>query len=312
MKMNTKQFSKMKRTLKNNYGLDIVKDLILCDQSMIICFSDVHDRNDITFEVISGSLEIIGFSNQSSISLSQLFDCFYYNHGYAKIAGKNEYFNQVKQELLAYEKQPITTFPIHNEQGIFWIRLQLIPIISHPQLATVFITNVTSIMIEEEKMFNKTHQDSLTGVFNRYTLDYHYGVRYQMEKFHVMFLDIDNFKQLNDERGHHTGNQFLEDFARILKDYEENYNCFYRIGGDEFVGFFFEETTKVIQMTKEIIQKTKQLAKDYEADFASVSIGVVEAKQREDVVRKADKLLYKAKILGKNQYVFASEDQIEM
>jgi diguanylate cyclase (GGDEF)-like protein len=310
--MISKQFSMMKRKLKTNYGLDIVKDLILCDQSMIICFADFHDMNDITFEVISGSLEIIGFSNQSSIPLSVLFEHFYYHHGYAKIAGKNEYFNQIKQELFDFEKQPITTFPIQNDQGIFWIRVQLIPIINHPQLVTVFITNVSSIMVEEEKVFSKTHQDSLTGVFNRYTLDYHYGIRYLMEQFHVMFLDIDNFKLLNDQMGHHTGNRFLEEFASILKSYEENYNCFYRIGGDEFVGFFFEKTKKVIQITEEIIHKTKQLAIDFEAGFASVSIGVVEAQMREDVVRKADKLLYEAKKLGKNRYVFAQESKIQM
>jgi diguanylate cyclase len=244
--------------------------------------------------------------------LSVLLEHFYYQHGYAHIAGKNEYFNQIKQELFAYEKQPITTFPIQNDQGIFWIRIQLIPIINHPQLVTVFITNVSSIMVEEEKMFSKTHEDSLTGVFNRYTLDYHYGIRYHMERFHVMFLDIDNFKLLNDQMGHHTGNQFLVNFAYILRSYEENYNCFYRIGGDEFVGFFFEETKKVIQITEEIIQKTKQLAIDFEAEFASVSIGVVEAQMREDVVRKADKLLYEAKKLGKNQYVFAQESNILM
>ncbi|MDZ4195887.1 MAG: GGDEF domain-containing protein [Candidatus Izemoplasmatales bacterium] len=309
--MISKQFNQMKRKLKNNYGLDIVKDLILCDQSMIICFADFHDMDHIIFEVISGSLEIIGFTNQSRIPLSVLFEHFYYNHGYAKIAGKNEYFNQIKQELFDFEKQPITTFPIQNDQGIFWIRIQLIPINNHPQLVTVFITNVSSIMVEEEKMFSKTHQDSLTGVFNRYTLDYHYGIRYLMDQFHVMFLDIDNFKLLNDQMGHHAGNQFLEEFASILKSYEENYNCFYRIGGDEFVGLFFEETKKVIQITEEIIQKTKQLALKFEAEFASVSIGVVEAQMREDVVRKADKLLYEAKKLGKNQYVFAQESKIK-
>ncbi|MFH5881060.1 GGDEF domain-containing protein [Liberiplasma polymorphum] len=309
--MNTNHFNLMKEKLLKEYNLDLISDVVLSPKNQIILFSDVKDRKNIKLELISGSLEIIGLDAASELCLNDLLATFDYNNSYALVSGEIEYFKAVKDEILEFDSEPNVTFPIITKKGKHWIRFTVIPLVNHPNLITVFITDVSKYLIEDESLFHKTHHDSLTNLFNKYTLDYHYGERYQFDNFHVLFLDLDNFKEVNDVMGHQIGDRYLKDFSDILKQYESNYSRFYRIGGDEFVGLFFQETKNILSITNEILVKTNELSIKYKTTKLSVSIGVVKADSRDDVIRKADKLLYKAKELGKNQFVFEEEKNIK-
>ncbi len=124
-------------------------------------------------------------------------------------------------------------------------------------------------------------------------------------------MDIDDFKQLNDTLGHPQGNAFLVDFAELLETYESGFNRFYRIGGDEFVGLFFKKPEAIKAIASEIIKKTQTLSRDKYFTNTSVSIGIVKAEERDDIIGKADKLLYRIKENGKNRYLYELESNIE-
>ena len=100
---------------------------------------------------------------------------------------------------------------------------------------------------------------------------------------------------------------FLILFSQILKELESEYNRFYRLGGDEFVGLFFEDEKTVKHIAESIISKTKKIHSDKFHKTASVSIGIVKAVQAEDLIRKADEVLYKVKNAGKNHYLYEIE-----
>ena len=308
--MDDNYFNKITDSVYRRFNLDLIKDVIVSRKNEIILLGEIIENNDVILELVSGSLTIIGFDEVTRIRLSDIFKALDNRNAFALVAGDREYFQNVKEEILAFDTLPNVTFPVRLNNQKHWMKINIIPIEDHDNLLTVFITNVSDYLIEEEAMYFKTHHDSLTGVFNKYTLDYHYGLRYQFDDFHVLFLDLDNFKRLNDELGHEAGNQFLRDFSDILKSHQSNYDRFYRIGGDEFVGLFFGDTSSILNKADDIIKRTHKLSNLYKYADISVSIGVVKADERDDVIRKADKLLYKAKSLGKNQYVYDEEKNI--
>jgi diguanylate cyclase (GGDEF)-like protein len=296
----------LKKEFKKTYDLDFLNDVILNRDDQIILFMD--ESNDSSMLICAnGTLNKIGFSNAKTINIEAFFDVFDYQNAYATVRGEKEYFKEVKDQLLDYTREINVTFPIFIHDRKYWLRFHRVPIKKNVRYHSIFITDVTRYLVEEEALFHKTHHDSLTGLFNRYTLDYHYGERYQMDVFHVMYLDLDNFKMFNDSLGHHAGNTYLQEFAMILKSHESNYNRFYRLGGDEFVGLIFESSDKVKDMATSISEMTRKLSKQSNFTDTSVSIGIIQATKREDVIKKADKLMYKAKSKGKNQWLFEVE-----
>jgi len=80
------------------------------------------------------------------------------------------------------------------------------------------------------------------------------------------------------------------------------------LGGDEFVGLLFYDETKIKWIAENILKQTQQLRKKSWNFKKTVSIGIVQATKRDDVVRKADRVMYEAKQRGKNQYIFTIEE----
>ncbi len=309
--MDHNRLSSMRDKLQKRYGIDVVRDVVLSPDNTIVTFLDAQTDEKPKLEVVSGSLTQIGLEDTDEILLSQILACFDGHNAYAEISGKKEHFQAVFKEFHDFDSRPNVTFPIRTNKGRYWIRVTIFPVPETNRLYAAFIVDVTSFLLGEEELFRKTHRDALTGVFNKYTLDYHYGLRYQFDNFHVMFLDLDNFKDLNDSQGHPCGNRFLSKFAAVLKSYQSEYNLFYRIGGDEFVGLFFDDSQAIKDVAKSIINDTRQLAQEASCDTLSVSIGIVKAEQRDDVIRKADNLLYQVKAEGKDRCMFKLESELD-
>jgi diguanylate cyclase (GGDEF)-like protein len=104
-----------------------------------------------------------------------------------------------------------------------------------------------------------------------------------------------------------AGDQCLVAFSTILKSHTNETNLFYRNGGDEFVGLLFGKEPDIRRMAEDILIQVRNIKSPLSQTPLSVSIGIVQAKMRQDVIRKADMLLYKAKRLGKNQYIYEIE-----
>lgn len=128
-----------------------------------------------------------------------------------------------------------------------------------------------------------------------------------MPDFHVMYLDLDDFKPINDRHGHALGNEYLMAFANILKSYQQGYNQFYRMGGDEFVGLFWGSDEDIKTIAKSIIHETQMIKFPPDERGITVSIGIMKATKRHDVIRKADKILYDVKNKGKNRFEYVVE-----
>jgi len=124
----------------------------------------------------------------------------------------------------------------------------------------------------------------------------------------ILILDTDDFKNINDTYGHHAGDIVLRSFSLVAMEQKRAQDTFGRLGGEEFGLLLPETNLEQARIVAERIQKTWEQTPsnmDGEMIYSTVSIGGTEAshddKSFEDVLRRADRLLYKAKGSGKNQ-----------
>lgn len=162
----------------------------------------------------------------------------------------------------------------------------------------------------------QAYYDALTGLPNRVLLDdrlkhaIQYSTRFN-SKVAVLFIDLDDFKKVNDNAGHYAGDMVLKEVAERINDCVREVDTVARLGGDEFVLLLenIEALDKVSAICERIIVS---LAKPFSlADndyFISSSIGVSiypqDGKDQEELMRKADMAMYQSKALGKSTFQF--------
>ncbi len=306
--MKNKYFSKSKREIKKRFGIHLLDELLLNRTDRVILYSDDPiDSKNIELKVILGSLDAVKLGNRESIKTDELFSYFDFDNEYANVAGKREYNDHILKQFFKRDSYNEVTFPIKINEERVWINVEITTYSEHPNFVIYQFKDHTALLSNEEQTWLRTHTDSLTGLFNKFTLDYHYSLRSSWENLHVIYLDIDNFKTVNDSFGHHIGDYTLIEFSKILKSHESEYNRFYRIGGDEFVGLFYEEAAVVQNAVESIINQTKNIVNPEDVTIPTVSIGVIKAIDRIDLIRKADVILYKVKREGKNGYLYEIE-----
>lgn len=167
------------------------------------------------------------------------------------------------------------------------------------------------IMYRIRQETEKGKRDFLTDVYDRKT------ARYMLER-HLekggsgccFFLDIDNFKNINDTKGHVAGDRALQYAASLLKQEVRHDDVVSRYGGDEFCIWLWELRDEFI--VRGIAERLVQTFRD-EAEF-TISMGVsffAKGDVYEEVIRRADRALYFAKENGRNQFALLPEDEKE-
>lgn len=170
----------------------------------------------------------------------------------------------------------------------------------------------------EEQLVALSRTDELTGASNRrHFLDKSEDVIGMMKRYQrpvsMMIADLDNFKLVNDNHGHHAGDLALKAFAEICRGEIRESDIFGRLGGEEF-GLLLPETT--IQdaqvLAERILSATNSLAISWDGQTIrfTVSIGLIELNEDDTtlnkVMHRADLAMYQAKAQGRNQIVTAT------
>ncbi len=152
-----------------------------------------------------------------------------------------------------------------------------------------------------------TIRDSLTGVKNRFALRRDYDTYYE-KNIHIMMIDIDDFKSVNDNYGHSVGDYLLKKTGDALLDnFGAEYS--YRYGGDEFMIVYPDISEDDFrELIKELISQLEEIYLDEKKLPVHFSAGYVygETILHDDLrlmLRSADSLLYKAKKTGKNTFI---------
>ncbi|MBA2711352.1 MAG: diguanylate cyclase [Tatlockia sp.] len=211
---------------------------------------------------------------------------------------------------------------LQKNQKPLWVEYTCIPIIIDNKVkgAAVIFSNITERLENEMKLIKMAHFDPLTKLPNRLSFfDYleHSLARAQRNntQLGVCFIDIDNFKTINDTFGHVCGDKLLIILPEMIIPHLRKIDYLARIGGDEF-GLIFEETHENNDLIK--IFDRILLAFEYpiqiEDQFikTSITIGVaMYPKNGSDIqtlFKKADMAMYHGKAKGKSTFSFFDEN----
>lgn len=128
--------------------------------------------------------------------------------------------------------------------------------------------------------------------------------RFEEQKFTLIILDIDNFKSINDTHGHDYGDFVLKTISHIVKKDIRSIDTFARWGGEEFVILSPLSTKKESVKLANRVRVDISRYKFSKVQKVTCSFGLVEFEKgdtEESIIKRADKLLYKAKLSGKNR-----------
>src|SRR5574344_956429 len=170
---------------------------------------------------------------------------------------------------------------------------------------------------DEEDLDKSAYTDQLTGCLNRRGLLRELAMKSEMGKeFYLIFIDLDNFKQINDTLGHEAGDELLCDVATAWSKVQSKFPfTIYRLGGDEFAIIY---ETKDKEITREFITKVLRSITTLHSKFAnyvSASAGLAlydeDTSDLQQLLSYADTAMYKAKLGGKNDYYFFDQDMYQ-
>jgi diguanylate cyclase (GGDEF)-like protein len=158
--------------------------------------------------------------------------------------------------------------------------------------------------------------DELTGVYNRKAMKIWLAKEIERAQrfdhpLSIAMVDVDSFKNYNDKQGHLRGDWLLKSLGRILKEGAREMDFVGRYGGEEFIIIFPEtehsDAVKAADRIRALVESTKFPGGDMQPKGkVTISIGLVtfhKLLEEENMIKKADELLYQAKAGGRNLVV---------
>lgn len=161
----------------------------------------------------------------------------------------------------------------------------------------------------EKQVRQNANTDWLTGLYNRRYF-YEYLARNKSLNLNLFYMDLDNFKEINDVYGHQVGDDVLVTVSRLLRRVFGD-SFVIRVGGDEFLAAVFGKKTKeeLGNLADEFLAALGQMtASDERIEKLSASVGIAICNDKDididALIKQSDSALYDAKNNGKNQYKF--------
>ncbi len=171
------------------------------------------------------------------------------------------------------------------------------------------IKNDKNIHSTNEQLLKMATTDQLTGLCNRYKINETLSNEKNRNSrfgtyFSIILIDIDDFKMINDNYGHLTGDSMLVEFAKILSSNSRVTDIVGRWGGEEFIIILPQTKKHDAAIVAENLKEKISSCSFSTVGKQSASFGIAECTSNEDIksiIKKADNALYEAKRTGKNR-----------
>lgn len=261
-------------TILDNVGSSIyVRDI----QTGGVLFANRSFKNNFSAEIKAGSLSAILEWGMETELQSGNYEVFH--------AERERWYDLYYTHISWVDGRPVTLFAIYD---------------------------ITEKKVYQKKIEQQAHTDFLTGLYNRLCCERDLARHIEEAKKSgnrgaLLYLDLDDFKHINDGLGHQYGDILLKSISYSLQNVEAIGNTCYRMGGDEFVIIVPPQSharlEKIVSEIKKIFAKPWFLKDgDY---YCTMSMGVVdfpeEGESVHELIKKADIAMYEAKKLGKNR-----------
>lgn len=235
-----------------------------------------------------------------------------------------ETYIHMQREIMANKEVITSRFRLQKRRGEYiWCDITMRTVRRKNKLVRIVgkITDVDKMVKEHERLQLISKQDSLTGLLNKEAFKLQvedYLGRNVKKDCALLFLDIDNFKALNDTLGHMAGDHALKEVAEVIRHHFREEDTVGRFGGDEFFIFskdiplevFFRKLEKIrssLFRTYYGEEKTQKVSISASMGFTYSPDGNI---SYEELLEQADKALYSAKEQGKNRYVMYHDELV--
>lgn len=305
--------------IETNVHLERYKKIVSSSDDLL----SFIDRNYVYLAVSEGYLKFFEKGKEEIIghSMSELFGEEYFQKELKHVSDRvlagesieREYW--VKSPRGEYRYLHTKYFP-HFEQGC----LEAVAYIVSARDITEKKINEERLIASEKELEFLAHNDSLTGLPNRILL--HDRISHAIANsarsglmVALCFIDLDNFKKINDSYGHSYGDEILKQFSERIASTIRTCDTLSRIGGDEFI--LLVENVKEVDEIDPIVSKIQTVFNEpflvkEQKFFLSASIGISlypeHGLESETLMKNADAAMYKAKDAGKNTYAFYTLD----
>jgi diguanylate cyclase (GGDEF)-like protein/PAS domain S-box-containing protein len=215
---------------------------------------------------------------------------------------------------------------VHKNGVIIWVR-EIVRVVNDNEGNTsVFIVceDFSETHLLSEQLSYQASHDSLTGLINRPEFEIRLTrvietARAYQSEHALCYLDLDQFKVINDACGHIAGDQLLRDISQVLQKRIRKRDTLARLGGDEF-GILMEhcnlEQAEIV--ANQILQEVQEHRFEWDGQIynVGVSIGLVSIHENinahTEILREADAACYAAKDAGRNRVHIYNTDDIDM
>ncbi|MEY9092803.1 GGDEF domain-containing protein [Paenibacillus sp. RC84] len=192
----------------------------------------------------------------------------------------------------------VNLYLFQGEQKWLMLAEWFIPVIYATILFFLLFDRVVELM---QAIYQSSITDGLTKVYNRKYFDKRVSQYIRLNlNVSVLFSDIDNFKKLNDTKGHHMGDEMLKQVASIMRQEADESGIVGRYGGEELVILLTDPDVKPAELAERIRKRIE------EETIVTVSMGFSTYKKGltgDKLIKQADEAMYKAKTTGKNKVV---------
>ncbi len=230
---------------------------------------------------------------------------------------------------LQYQRPCQVVLRNYRKNGsMYWNDLNIFPVRNDAGAVTHYIgvhSDVSDAKARQDEVARQANHDSLTGLPNRNLLWDRLGRACARAQRYgdfaaVAFLDLDNFKLVNDSLGHSVGDQLLQAVAARLESSLRAMDTVARMGGDEFV-LVLSDHKSARSVSGELGRIVESFSQSFSVDgrdvFVTASVGVAlypqDAKDPESLMKNAELAMYRAKESGRNAYqLFTPEMQTDV
>lgn len=258
---------------------------------------------------------ITGYSSKEAIGRSSRF-----------LHGPDVNQPELEALRLAIKEQRESRVLLRNyrkDGTMYWNELTVAPVKNDAGEVTHYVgvqNDISEMRRYQDELANRSNLDGLTGLPNRNLLaDRVKGAIARAERYThgiaIVFVDLDNFKLVNESMGHRMGDQLLQLVAERLKSCMRTVDTVARIGGDEFVLVLVDQANEHV-VSSELYRIADTFGKPYivgdQELFVTGSAGIAfypqDGTELETLLKNAESAMYRAKESGRNTLKFYTED----
>ena len=303
---NTAQMRVTNNSLLSSY--EVLKDILNNIGSGII----VCDRNS---AAILFSNKVAAESKEIQNAIKECIHELMPSEEYKSYLDRKKAYDE--EDGTDYVKPYIRPIEKYSAESGLWFEIRFTNLvwIDGSEVIVCTASDITQKKKSQQKIEFQAHNDFLTGLYNRMKCesDLKKIIKQSIKdgvKGALMFIDLDDFKHINDGLGHQYGDVLLQQIAAGLQSIVGLRGKCYRMGGDEFVAIvmpdMFSELERIANKVKDMFNKPWYLMEtEY---FCTMSMGIAvfpdDSKDVHEIIRLADIAMYESKKNGKNGYTF--------